>query len=148
MEALSRRDRDLVALRAGPAAPGALRRDVPPNEPQPVSRGAGSHQSGWRARFREAVGRIVGAAKTADGVRTMGMRPWLHEELHGWRALMADIGLPAGQDDLIIPGAAPDGHYILDQQHNFIRDIKACGPAAAERNRGMAFLKKASPYSL
>jgi hypothetical protein len=56
--------------------------------------------------------------------------------------------LPAGDDDFIIPGTAPDGHYTLEQQHNFIRDIKACGRIAAERNSDMAFLTKATPYSL
>ena len=94
------------------------------------------------------IGLIIAAAKTAEGVRTMGMRPWLYKELHGWRALMADIGLPAGEDDFVIPGAAPDGHYTLDQQHNFIRDIKACGRVATEHNPKLAFLKKATPYSL
>jgi hypothetical protein len=53
-----------------------------------------------------------------------------------------------GQRRFIIPGAAPDGHYTLEQQHNFIRDIKACGRVAAERNADNTFLKKATPYSL
>jgi hypothetical protein len=94
------------------------------------------------------VGRIIAAAKTAEGVRTMAMRPWLYDELLEWRACLLRVGLPAGNDDFIIPGAAPDGHYTLEQQHNFIRDIKACGRVAAERNGDMAFLKKATPYSL
>ena len=76
------------------------------------------------------------------------MRPWLYEELREWRACLLRVGLPAGDDDFIIPGAAPDGHYSLEQQHNFIRDIKACGRVASERNADMAFLKKATPYSL
>jgi hypothetical protein len=94
------------------------------------------------------VGRIIAAAKTAEGVRTMTMRPWLYEELHAWRALLVEIGLPADEDDFIIPGAAPDGHYTLEQQHNFIRDVKACGRVAAARNPDLAFLKRATPYSL
>jgi hypothetical protein len=57
-------------------------------------------------------------------------------------------GLPAGDDDFIIPGAARDGHYTLEQQHNFIRDIKACGRTAAGRRPSMACLTKATPYSL
>ena len=32
------------------------------------------------------VGRIIAAAKTTEGVRTMAMRPWLYEELREWRA--------------------------------------------------------------
>jgi hypothetical protein len=32
------------------------------------------------------VGRIIPAAKTAEGVRTMTMRPWLHQQLREWRA--------------------------------------------------------------
>jgi hypothetical protein len=48
----------------------------------------------------------------------------------------------------IIPGAALDGHYTLDQEHRFIRDIKACGRAAAERDPEVSFLKKVTPYSL
>jgi len=94
------------------------------------------------------VGRIIAAAKTAEGVRTMAMRPWLYEELREWRASLLGVGLPAGDDDFIIAGAAPDGHYTVEQQHNFIRDIKACGRVAAERNADMAFLRKATPYSL
>jgi integrase len=94
------------------------------------------------------VGRIIPAAKTAEGVRTMTMRAWLHDELRGWRACLVGVGLPAGDDDFIIPGAASDGHYTLEQQHNFIRDIKACGRVAAERDPDVAFLKKVTPYSL
>src|SRR5438067_2174767 len=33
-------------------------------------------------------------------------------------------------------------------EHNFIRDIKACGRVAAARDMDMAFLTKATPYSL
>ena len=68
----------------------------------------------------------------------MPMRPWLYEELREWRALPDRRGLPAGDDDFIIPGAAPDGHYTLEQQHNFIRDIKACGRVVAVRNPDLA----------
>jgi hypothetical protein len=78
----------------------------------------------------------------------MAMRSWLYEELHDWRALLVEVGLPAGEDDFIVPGAAPDGHYTLEQQHNFIRDLKACGRVAAERNPELAFLLNATPYSL
>ena len=94
------------------------------------------------------VGRIIAAAKTAEGVRTMAMRAWLHEELREWRACLVGVDLPAGDDDFIIPGAAPDGHYTLEQQHNFIRDIKACGRVAAQHDPDIAFLKKVTPYSL
>ena len=94
------------------------------------------------------VGRIIAAAKTAEGVRTMAMRAWLHEELREWRACLVGVDLPAGDDDFIIPGAAPDGHYTLEQQHNFIRDIKACGRVAAQHDPDVAFLKKVTPYSL
>ncbi len=94
------------------------------------------------------VGVIIAAAKTADGVRTMTMRPWLYEELQEWRACLVGVGLPVGDDDFIVPGAAPDGHYTLDQQHNFIRDVKACGRVAAERDKEFSFLEKATPYSL
>jgi integrase len=103
-----------------------------------------------RARFRVAqvltmvaveagttkpIGHVLPAAKTADGVRTMPMRLWLYDELGDWREYLRSIGLPAGDDDFIIPGAAPDGHYTLDQQHNFIRDLKACGRVASEHTR-------------
>jgi hypothetical protein len=88
------------------------------------------------------VGRIIVAAKTAEGVRTMTMRPWLLEELLEWRTQLENLGLPAGDDDFIIPGTAPDGHYTLEQQHNFIRDIKSCGRVAAERDPELSFLKK------
>jgi hypothetical protein len=94
------------------------------------------------------VAGIIPAAKTAEGIRTMAMRPWVHEELRQWRADLLDRGLPAGDDDFIIPGAAAGGHYTLEQQHNFIRDIKVCGGVAAERDAEMAFLKKTTPYSL
>lgn len=94
------------------------------------------------------VGRIIAAAKTAEGVRTMTMRAWLHEELREWRGCLVGEGLPAGDDDFIVPGAAPDGHYTLEQQHNFIRDIKACGRVAAARDPEMSFLLKVTPYSL
>jgi hypothetical protein len=36
--------------------------------------------------------------------------------------------------------SAVDGHYTLDQQHNFIRDIKSCGRVAAGRDLAMSFL--------
>jgi integrase len=94
------------------------------------------------------IGRVIAPAKTAEGVRTMAMRSWLYEELHDWRALLVEVGLPAGEDDFIVPGAAPDGHYTLEQQHNFIRDVKACGRVAAERNPELPFLPQATPYSL
>ena len=94
------------------------------------------------------VGRVIAATKTAEGMRTMPMRSWLYGELQEWRALLFDVGLPASEDDFIIPGAAPEGHYTLEQQHNFIRDLKACGRAAADRDPDMAFLPNATPYSL
>jgi len=94
------------------------------------------------------VGRIIAAAKTPEGVRTMTMRGWLDEELHEWRASLVAAGFRAGDDDFIIPGAAPDGHYTLQQQHNFIRDIKACGRRAAALDPQMSFLQKVTPYSL
>jgi hypothetical protein len=100
------------------------------------------------AATNKPVGQIIPAAKTADGVRTMDMRTWLYHELREWRELLRSIGLPARDDDFIIPGAAPEGHYTLDQQHNFIRDLKACGRVAAERDSAVAFLTKATPYSL
>jgi len=78
----------------------------------------------------------------------MMMRAWLHEELHAWRASLAGEGFPVGDDDFIIPGAAPDGHYTLEQQHNFIRDIKACGRVAAARDPDLSFLQRVTPYSL
>jgi hypothetical protein len=78
----------------------------------------------------------------------MAMRPWLYEELRRWRELLRSLGLPAGDDEFIIPGAAAGGHYTLEQQHNFIRDIKACGRVAAQRDPDMGFLTKATPYSL
>jgi len=94
------------------------------------------------------VGRIIAAAKTIEGVRTMALRPWLYEELEEWRARLLEVGLGASDDDFIIRGAAPDGHYPLEQQHNFIRDIKVCGRVAAARDATVAFLTKATPYSL
>ena len=94
------------------------------------------------------VGRVIPAAKTAEGVRTMTMRAWLHEELREWRAFLSEVGLPSGDDDFIIPRVAPDGHYTLEQQHNFIRDIKACGQVAAQHDPEVAYLTKVTPYSL
>ena len=76
------------------------------------------------------------------------MRPWLYEDLEEWRARLIELALPAGDDDFIIPGAAPDGHYTLEQQHNFIRDVEACGRVAAAREVEFAYLTKAAPYSL
>jgi integrase len=100
------------------------------------------------AGSNKPVGRVIAAAKTTEGVRTMAMRPWLYEELEEWRARLLEVGLGAADDDFIIPGAAPDGHYTLEQQHNFIRDIKVCGRVAAARDARVAFLTKATPYSL
>src|SRR4051794_5852215 len=94
------------------------------------------------------VGRIIAAAKTADGVRTMAMRSWLFDELLEWRARLDLAGQPCGDDDFIIPGAAPEGHFTLEQQHNFIRAIKACGRVAAAQDAEMGFLEKVTPYSL
>jgi hypothetical protein len=94
------------------------------------------------------VGRIISAAKTAEGVRSMAMRLWLYEELRRWRELLRSVGLPAGDDAFIIPGTAAGGHYTLEQQHNFIRDIKTCGRVAAELDPDMRFLTNATPYSL
>jgi hypothetical protein len=72
----------------------------------------------------------------------------LDDELREWRVLLSDVGLLAGDDDFIVPGAAPEGHFTLEQQHNFIRDLKACGRVAAAGNAEFAFLPKATPYSL
>jgi integrase len=109
---------------------------------QVLTKGIGPSGSG------KPVGRIIAAAKTAEGVRTMAMRPWLYEELREWRSRVVREGLPAGDDDFIIPGAAPDGHHTLEQQHNFIRDIKACGRVAAARDPELSYLQKVTPYSL
>jgi hypothetical protein len=94
------------------------------------------------------IAHILAAAKTADGVRSMAMRAWLYDELIEWRGRLRSLDLPAGEDDFIVPGAAADGHYTLEQQHNFIRDVKLCGRVAAERDPALAFLTKATPYSL
>ena len=64
------------------------------------------------------------------------------------RGCLVGEGLPAGDDDFIVPGAALDGHYTLEQQHNFIRHIKACGRVAAARDPEMSFLPRVTPYSL
>jgi integrase len=109
---------------------------------QVLTKGIGPSGSG------KPVGRIIAAAKNAEGVRTMAMRAWLYEELREWRSRLVREGFPAGDDDFIIPGAAPDGHYTLEQQHNFIRDIKACGRVAAARDPELSFLQKVTPYSL
>jgi hypothetical protein len=53
----------------------------------------------------------------------MAMRLWLYEELRRWRELLRSVGLSAGDDD-----------FILEQQHNFIRDFKACGRAMIHRH--------------
>jgi integrase len=82
--------------------------------------------------------------RTHDGDAALAVRGASRD----WRAQLVDVGLPAGDDDFIIPGAAPDGHYTLEQQHNFIRDVKACGRVAAGRDPDLAFLEKATPYSL
>jgi hypothetical protein len=58
------------------------------------------------------------------------------------------LDIPADEDDFIVPGAAPDGHYAVEQQHNFIRDVKLCGRVAADCDPALAFLTKATPYSL
>ena len=76
------------------------------------------------------------------------MRPWLHAELQEWRTRLSEVALPAGDDDFVIPGTAPDGHYTLEQQHNFIRDIKACARIAAARDAELAYLTRTTPYSL
>src|SRR5439155_458695 len=81
-------------------------------------------------------------------VRTMAMRRWLYEELLAWQERLRSVGLAAGEDDFIIPGVAAGGHYTLEQQHNFIRDVKACGRVAADGDPDIAFLLKATPYSL
>jgi len=94
------------------------------------------------------IATILAAAKTADGVRTMAMRAWLYDELIEWRVRLRSLALPAGEDDFIVPGAAPDGHYTLEQQHNFIRDVKLCGRVAAGCHPALVFLTKATPYSL
>jgi integrase len=96
----------------------------------------------------KTVARIIAAAKTAEGVRTMPMRCWLYDELREWRVQLLEVGLPAGDDDFIVPGTAPEAHFTLEQQHNFIRDLKACGRVAADGNAEFAFLPKATPYSL
>jgi integrase len=109
---------------------------------QVLTKAAGPQGSG------KAVARILAAAKTADGVRTMAMRPWLYQELAEWRDRLRSLDFPAGEDDFIVPGTAPDGHYTLEQQHNFIRDVKLCGRVAAGRDPTLSFLMKATPYSL
>src|SRR5215217_1063297 len=94
------------------------------------------------------LARILTAAKTADGVRTMAMRPWLYDDLLEWRVRLRSLDVPADEDDFIVPGAAPDGHYTLEQQHNFIRDVKLCVRVAADCDPALAFLTKVTPYSL
>jgi hypothetical protein len=94
------------------------------------------------------IASILAAAKTADGVRTMAMRPWLYDELTEWRDRLRSLEIRAGEDDFIVPGAGRDGHYTLEQQHNFIRDVKLCGRLATDSDPAMTFLMMATPYSL
>jgi hypothetical protein len=77
--------------------------------------------------------------RRAEGVRIVTMRAWLYEELEQWRVRQIELGLLAGSDDdFIILGAAPAGQCTIEQQHNFIRDMKAFGRVAAERDATMA----------
>jgi hypothetical protein len=90
---------------------------------------------------------IITAAKTTEGVRTMTMCPWLFAELLEWRAQLEAGVCPSAMTTSSCRGLR-DGHYTIDQQRNFIRDIKACGRVAAERDSDVAFLKTVTPYSL
>ncbi len=79
--------------------------------------------------------------------RDHGDAPWVDDELRRWRELLVGVGLSARDDD-VIPGAAAAGYYTLEQQHNFIGDVKACGRVAAERDADQGSLTKATPYPL
>ena len=57
---------------------------------QVPTKAAGAQGSG------KAIARILAAAKTADGVRTMAMRPWLYQELAEWRDRPRSLDFPRG----------------------------------------------------
>jgi hypothetical protein len=66
-----------------------------------------------------------------------------NEELRAWPERLCSVGLAAGEDHFIIRGVAAGGHYTLEPQHNFMRDVKA-----ADRDADAAFLVKATAYAL
>jgi hypothetical protein len=72
----------------------------------------------------------------------------VHQWLVAWREVAAASGLPAGDRDFIIPGAATDGHFSLNQHKRW--GGKYFHPAAcavADAHPEFAYLARATPYS-
>ena len=122
--------------------------DVSAGQPEPVPCRAGSHQGPGPPGSAKPVGRIISAAKTTEGVRTMAMRPWLYEELRDWRAdCSALVYRPATTTS---SSRAPRTTATTPSSSSTTSSAtsRRAAASAAERNAELAYLTKVTPYSL
>jgi integrase len=90
-------------------------------------------------------GRIA-SVKTIE--RSKRVPAIVHRWLVAWRELAAIHGLPVGDDDFIIPGAAPDGHFSLNQHKKWgTKFFRPAASAVATDHPEHAYLARATPYS-
>jgi hypothetical protein len=88
---------------------------------------------------------VIEAAKTAAGVDSRRCPEWVEREVAAWRKLLADLGMPHGLDDFVLPGTHPDGHYSWAQYQNLTRDLRRC---TRQLEPEFAYLAKVTHYSL
>ena len=88
----------------------------------------------------------MGAVKTVERSKRVPeiVYGWLEE----WRHVAAAHGLPAGDGDFIVPGAAPDGHFSLNQHKKWgHRYFHAAAKAVAQDHPHLGHLERATPYA-
>lgn len=95
--------------------------------------------------------------KTTGSVRMVPLMPYIDERLAQWREFLREQGLPASDDDFIIPGRDTNGHMTESQQHSWSqRSFKPICNLAIEGDddlgvpphKELGYLKHATPYSL
>jgi integrase len=86
-------------------------------------------------------------AKTEGSHRPAPLLPRTAAVLRWWRETAVEAGLPAGPDDFIFPGAAPDGHLTRHQQHQWPARCFKPAALAASQSEQHAYLAGATPYS-
>jgi integrase len=101
----------------------------------------------WMLSIEDALshGRIAGV-KTTE--RTKRVPAIVHQWLAAWRQEAASHGLGVDDSDFIIPGAAPDGHFSLNQHKKWGgKYFRPAARAVALEHPGLAHLARATPYS-
>jgi integrase len=92
-----------------------------------------------------SYGRVTGV-KTTE--RSKRVPPIVRSWLAAWRDVAAAYGLPAGDEDFIVPGAAGAGHFTLNQHKKWGgRYFRPAAEAVADAHPHFSHLARATPYA-